>query len=163
MNMLVEILLWQVLLYKYVRILDWIGLMSLVSLMIDQPDKIQSNVWSIVSGCIGYKKMLGTRRSRSEYKAIHFESIISTNGIQHNIHYKTEQLITKNKTVKKKGKQVQDEQSCDTITSDMFDCWIAEHKTLISVDPGHKDLIAIIIIITISSITISITNNSNFS
>ena len=49
---------------------------------------------------------------------------------------------TKTKT-KSKGKK-QDKDSCngfDKVTADDFDRWISQGKTIIGVDPGHKDLI----------------------
>ena len=73
------------------------------------------------------------KTDKSKHQQYQFECMLSTDGQQARLHVSTRLLV-----------QTDDEQEkmeTTTVTRDKFESWIAERKQLISVDPGHRDLI----------------------
>ena len=111
----------------------------------------------LLSGPVAIKRLLGTAKAGERWR---FACLLSTDGQQVKVHYEQLSLDPQHAGAGSAGSSPSSSPSpspsspssssacppstpptVEPISREEFDRWIAEHKTIISVDPGHRDLI----------------------
>ena len=95
----------------------------------------------LLSGSPALKRLLWTT-AHSKYTKRQFTGLLSTDGQQVKVHYSKQAPAAAASAAASAADAAATAGSDGTISRDEFDRWIAERRTIIAVDPGHRDIIS---------------------
>jgi hypothetical protein len=106
---------------------DWLTMTNQKAAQTD-PKRVFDELFSDM---VGVDHLIRKVTSRSKYTIYSFNWVLTSDGVFCRTHVISREIGSSDPSV-----------NIDTITAVDLDRWIAQHKTLIAVDPGDKDIIS---------------------